>query len=164
MRWEGEAPAEPPCLQTNDHKTMISSRTTRCRAATRVGAVVVEFAICAPILFLFFFASLEFSRVNMIRQSVENAVYEGARRGIVPGATADDCRASALVVLNSISTRDSTITVTPAVITKNTPEVTVAVSVPVNSNSWVIPVFFRDKIIASNMTLQRERFETSSVP
>ena len=62
---------------------------------TRTAAVVVEFAICAPILFLFFFASLEFSRVNMIRQSVENAVYEGARRGIVPGATAANCRASA---------------------------------------------------------------------
>jgi Flp pilus assembly protein TadG len=137
---------------------------SRRRRHSRSAAVVVEFAICVPILFLFFFASLEFSRVNMIRQSVENAVYEGARRGIVPGATADDCRASAQAVLNSISARDATISVTPAVITKNTPEVTVAVTVPVNNNSWVIPVFFRDKNIASNMTLQRERFETSSVP
>jgi Flp pilus assembly protein TadG len=143
---------------------MTTSRPARRRASPRTGAVVVEFAICAPILFLFFFASLEFSRVNMIRQSVENAVYEGARRGIVPGATADDCRNSAQVVLNSISARDATINVTPAVITKNTPEVTVAVSVPVNNNSWVIPVFFRDKNIASSMTLNRERFETSSVP
>ncbi len=100
----------------------------------------------------------------MIRQSVENAVYEGARRGIVPGATADDCARLAQVVLNSISARDATISVTPSVITKNTPEVTVAVSVPVNNNSWVIPVFFRDKNIASSMTLNRERFETSSVP
>ena len=136
----------------------------RGRHPDRTAAVVVEFAICAPILFLFFFASLEFSRVNMIRQSVENAVYEGARRGIVPGATADNCRASAQVVLNSISARDATINVTPSVITKNTPEITVAVSVPVNNNSWVFPFFFRDKTIASNMTLQRERFETSSVP
>jgi Flp pilus assembly protein TadG len=143
---------------------MITKRPTRRRASTRFGAVVVEFAICAPILFLFCFASLEFSRVNMIRQSVENAVYEGSRRGIVPGATADDCRASAQVVLNSISARDATITVTPSVITKDTPEVTVAVAVPVDSNSWVIPVFFKDKTIASSMTLQRERFETDSVP
>jgi len=137
---------------------------TRCRRRTRTAAVVVEFAICAPILFLFFFASLEFSRVNMIRQGVENAVYEGARRGIVPGATADDCRDSAQVILNSIAARDATITVAPPVITKNTSEVTVAVAVPVNSNSWVIPVFFNGKTIASHMTLQRERFETNSVP
>ena len=96
----------------------------------RTAAVVVEFAICAPILFLFFFASLEFSRVNMIRQSVENAVYEGARRGIVPGATAANCRASAQAVLNSISAGGATINVTPTVITKDTPEVTVAVYRP----------------------------------
>jgi hypothetical protein len=54
--------------------------------------------------------------------------------------------------------------VTPSVITKNTPQVTVAVSVPVNTNSWVFPVFFKDKLIESEMTLNRERFETSSVP
>jgi Flp pilus assembly protein TadG len=136
----------------------------RACSATRTGAVVTEFAICAPLLFFFFFASLEFSRVNMIRQSVENAVYEGARRGIVPGAKADDCKASAQAVLNSISASGSTITVTPSVITKNTPQVTVAVSVPVNTNSWVFPVFFKDKLIESEMTLNRERFETSSVP
>jgi Flp pilus assembly protein TadG len=130
----------------------------------RSGAVVTEFAICAPLLFFFFFASLEFSRVNMIRQSVENAVYEGARRGIVPGATADNCRASAQAVLNSISATGATIDVAPTIITKDTPEVTVSVAVPVNNNSWVFPVFFADKTISSSMTLRRERFETTSVP
>ncbi len=134
------------------------------RRPNRSAAVVVEFAICAPLLFLFFFASLEFSRVNMIRQSVENAVYEGARRGIVPGATATNCRDSAQAVLNSISTTGATITVTPSVITDDTTEVTVSIVVPVNNNSWVFPVFFADKTISSDMTLRRERFETSSVP
>jgi hypothetical protein len=67
-------------------------------------------------------------------------------------------------VLNSISAAGATINVTPTVITKDSPEVTVAVSVPVNNNSWVIPVFFAGKTISSSMTLKRERFETSSVP
>ena len=133
-------------------------------ARTRSAAVVVEFAICAPILFMFFFASLEFSRVNMIRQSIENAVYEGARRGIVPGATAADCRNSAQAVLNSIFARDATISVTPTVITKDTSEITVAITVPVNKNSWVIPRFFANKTISGEMTLKRERFGTSNVP
>lgn len=136
----------------------------RGQRPNRTAAVVVEFAICAPILFLFFFASLEFSRVNMIRQSVENAVYEGARRGIVPGATATNCRDSAQAVLNSISAGGATVTVTPAAITNDTPEVTVAVSVPVNSNSWVMPFFFDGRVISSQMTLRRERFEASNVP
>jgi Flp pilus assembly protein TadG len=130
----------------------------------RRGAVVTEFAICAPILFFFFFAALEFSRVNMIRQSVENAVYEGSRRGIVPGATADDCRNAAQVVLNMISANNASVTVTPSEIAPTTPEVTVSISVPINSNSWVAPFFFRDKTITNSMTLRRERFGSSSVP
>ena len=130
----------------------------------RRGAVVVEFAICAPLLFFIFFAAMEFSRANMIRQSVENAVYEGSRRGIVPGATADDCRNAAQIVLNSISVNSAQVTVAPAVITRDTSEVTVAIAVPMNSNSWVAPLFFAGKIIANSMTLRRERFNTSSVP
>ena len=82
------------------------------------------------------------SRVNMIRQSVENAVYEGSRRGIVPGATAADCRTAAQNVLNTVMARNATINVTPTVITQDTPQVTVAVVVPVNNNSWVAPLFF----------------------
>jgi Flp pilus assembly protein TadG len=131
---------------------------------TRGGAVVVEFAICAPILFLFFFAALEFSRVNMIRQSVENAVYEGCRRGIVPGATADDCRNSALAVLNLVLVSGAEVTVTPAAITPSTSEVTVSISVPIDGNSWVVPFFFEGKSISNSMTLRRERFNNSNVP
>ena len=107
---------------------------------------------------MFFFASLEFSRVNMIRQSIENAVYEGARRGIVPGATAADCRNSAQAVLNSIFARDATISVTPTVITKDTSEVTVAITVPVNNNSWVIP-----RLLCQQNDLRRDDAEKGTV-
>lgn len=107
---------------------------------------------------------MEFSRANMIRQSIENAVYEGSRRGIVPGATADDCRNAAQIVLNSISVNSAQVTVAPAVITRDTSEVTVAIAVPMNSNSWVAPLFFAGKTISNSMTLRRERFNTSSVP
>jgi Flp pilus assembly protein TadG len=124
----------------------------------------VEFAICAPILFLFFFAALEFSRVNMIRQTIENATYEGSRRGIVPGAKASDCRDAAQLVLNTVSTNDATITVTPGVITPDTPQVTVEVTVPIDSNSWITPFFFKNKSLNNSMTMQRERFSSNSVP
>jgi Flp pilus assembly protein TadG len=126
--------------------------------------VVVEFAICAPILFMFFFAALEFSRVNMIRQTIENATYEGSRRGIVPGATAADCQNAAQLVLNTVSANGATIDVTPTVITPSTTEVTVSISVPVGSNSWVAPVFFAGKTLSNEMTMRRERFSSSSVP
>lgn len=130
----------------------------RRRKKTRAGAVFVEFAICAQILFMLFFGSLEFSRVHMMRQSVENAVYEGSRRGIVPGATADDCRAAAQLILNAISANGAQIDVTPAVIDDDTTEVTVSITVPMNSNSWVAPLFFKDLTVSGSMTLRRERF------
>jgi Flp pilus assembly protein TadG len=139
-------------------------RRPQTRRRGRSGAVVVEFAICVPILFLFFFAALEFSRVNMIRQTIENATYEGSRRGIVPGATANDCRNAAQLVLNTVSTNDATITVVPSVITPDTSKVTVTISVPVDSNSWITPLFFENKTLTNSMTMRRERLSSNSVP
>ena len=130
----------------------------RRRKKTRVGTVLVEFAICVPLLFLLFFASLEFSRFHMMRQSVENAVYEGSRRGIVPGATADDCRASAQLILNAVLANSAQIDITPAIIDDDTSEITVSISVPMNSNSWVAPLFFYNKVVSGSMTLRRERY------
>ena len=81
----------------------------------------------------------------MIRQTVENAVYEGCRRGIVPGATAEDVADAT----QRCSTRSRPgmleITVEPTVITEDTAEVTVSVEVPINDNTWVTPLFFADR-------------------
>jgi hypothetical protein len=66
--------------------------------------------------------------------------------------------------LNTVSTNNATIDVTPTVITSNTPEVTVEISVPINDNSWVPPLFFENKNLVNSMTLQRERDSTTSVP
>ena len=52
--------------------------------------MAVEFAITAGLAFLFFFGAFEFSRVAMIRGTIDNAIYEGARLGITPGATAPE--------------------------------------------------------------------------
>ena len=131
---------------------------------SRRGAVVVEMALCLPLLFFFFLTALEFSRVNMIRQTVENAVYEGSRRGVVPGATADDCRNAAQAVLNSVSANDADIDVEPTVLNDDVNEVTVSIEVPINSNSWVVPFFFQDRVITSEMTLRKERYGNSRVP
>ena len=121
-------------------------------------------AMAIALLFFFFLTALEFSRVNMIRQTVENAVYEGSRRGVVPGATADDCRNAAQAVLNSVSANDADIDVEPTVLNDDVHEVTVSIDVPINSNSWVVPYFFQDRVITSSMTLRKERYGTSRVP
>ena len=46
----------------------------------RKGVAAVEFALAATVLFLVVAVSIEFSRMNMIRHSVDNAAYEGRSR------------------------------------------------------------------------------------
>lgn len=122
----------------------------------RRGATAVEFAITAPIVFLFFFAAFEFCRVAMIRHTADNAVYEAARVAIVPGGTAAEATTEAERVLATVGASDFAITVTPATIVKATPEVTVRISVPLDQNSFIPNQFFNGKTVVRELTMQRE--------
>ena len=122
----------------------------------RLGAALVEFAVCAPIIFALIFASFEFCRVNMIRHTMDNAVYEGARQAIVPGATDQTARDAASSLLAILSVRDSTVTITPTPILPSTTQVTVTIDVPLQSNSWGAPLFFKYKSLTTSCTLTRE--------
>ena len=122
----------------------------------RRAAVTVEFSFAAPVLFLVVFASIEFARVNMIRNTMENAAYEGARRGVLPGATASDCESAAQFLLDAVGISDSTITVSPSSIQPTTEEVTVRVEVPLAPNSYVTPSYVSGIILSSTITLPRE--------
>jgi Flp pilus assembly protein TadG len=138
----------------------LDRRSLKRRSAT----TTVEFAVTLPLVLLLFFGSIEFGRVNMLRHSAAQAAYEGARRGIVPGATADDVRAAATEILNSTFASSYTITVTPSTITRHTTEVTVNISLPLASNSWVVPQYFAGATLSRSFTLQREHSELVSVP
>src|SRR5688572_28302526 len=116
----------------------LDRRSARRRRAT----TTVEFAVTLPLVLLLFFGSIEFGRVNMLRHSAAQAAYEGARRGIVPGATADDVKTAAGQILDSTFASSYTVTVTPSTITRNTTEVTVNISLPLADNSWVVPRYF----------------------
>jgi Flp pilus assembly protein TadG len=120
--------------------------------------VTIEFALVVPLLFLFFFAAFEFSRVNMARHTADIAAYEGARRGMVPGATSRDAETRAQGILQAAGLPNATITVTPTTIDNLTPEVTVDISLPLDGIAWVTPIFFGGKRIDKSCTLQREVF------
>jgi Flp pilus assembly protein TadG len=118
----------------------------------------VEFALTAPIVFLLFFAAFEFSRMNMVRHTADIAAYEGAREGIVAGATSDEVRDRVLDMLSTVAITQAVVTVTPATIESSTREVRVEVDVPVAPNSWLTPRFLSDLHIQSTSTLAREGF------
>lgn len=124
--------------------------------AKRTGAVLVEFALAAPITFVMVFALIEFSRVAMLTNTAENAAYEGCRAAIIPGGTADKARAAANRLMSSVGAVGSTVTVTPANITEATTEVTVQISLPLNSNAWFIPTFTRNQTLIKRCKLTRE--------
>lgn len=130
------------------------------RQAARSAATAVEFAIVAPIFFLFLLASFEFGWLNVLRHTADNAAYEAARAAMVPGATAADAIAKAKSILSVVKTRNAKVTVTPSVINASTDHVTVTIDVPMNSNALVVPRFTGTKTIHCVATLRTERISS----
>jgi Flp pilus assembly protein TadG len=122
----------------------------------RQGAVAVEFAVTCGLAFFFFFAALEMTRVSMIRHTVEHALYEGARQGIIPGATADDVTTASRSILTRIGIAGATINVTPATIQNSTREVSVRIQVPLDRGLFGPAMFFLGKQLDRTLVMQRE--------
>jgi Flp pilus assembly protein TadG len=131
---------------------------------TRGGAVAVETAITLPVLLLVVFASIEFARAHSLLHTTENAAYEAARRGIVPGATARAVKKKAKAILGAVGARNARVTVTPSTITPTTEEITVDIRVPMNSNGFISGMFFKDKSLKGHCKLRREQYAQTSVP
>jgi Flp pilus assembly protein TadG len=131
--------------------TMPKQPLARRSVARRRGAYTVEFAIAAPLFFMFVMATIEFGRMHMIRNTLDNAVYEGARRGLVLNSTASDVTTAVNAVLTASRIRNATTTST---ITNDL--VTVTTTVSMNDNSWAAPVFFKNLQLRSTLTLNRK--------
>jgi Flp pilus assembly protein TadG len=123
----------------------------------RCGAAAVEFAVTAPIFFLFLLASFEFGWLNVIRHTADNAAYEAARTAMVPGATAAEAKTKANTLLNIVGARKAKVTVTPSVLNEDTKKVTVAIDIPMASNGLIAPRFTSKTVLHSESTLKTER-------
>ena len=124
----------------------------------RRGAAIVEFAIVVPVFFMIVFAAIEFGRLNVVRHTADNAAYEAARAGIVPGATRADVEAKANELLAIVGTRNASVEVLPANLGAAADEITVRITVPTADNGWVVPKFTGNTILSSTATLRTERY------
>ena len=104
-------------------------------------------------------ASFEFSRLNVIRHTADNAAYEAARHAMVPGATASEAVARANSILRTVGTRGARVTISPTVLGPGVDSVNVRVEVPMNQNGWVVPRFTSGKTLTAQSTLRTERAE-----
>ncbi len=119
----------------------------------------MEFAITAPVFFLFLLAAFEFGWMNVIRHTADNAAYEAARTVMVPGATAAEATTKATNLLNTIGARGAVVSITPAVLAPETDQVTVDIRIPMNRNGLILPRFTSAKTIRAASTLRTERAE-----
>lgn len=133
----------------------ILQRRPSCQVKRR-GALTVEFALTVPIVFTVFFGCLEISRMNMIRNTQNNAVFEAARTICVPGGTVAQGTSVAQTLMSSVGVNNATISVTPNPITNLTTSVTVTISTPLTSNLYLTPVFLSNITLQSTCTLKCE--------
>ena len=127
----------------------------------RTGSVTVETAIVLPILFTVMFAAVDCARLNMVRNTAQNAAYEGARNVITPGATANDATTVAQKVLNGVGIKNYTISVSPSTITTATDTVTVTITVPLKDNSWTAAASKTSKNLVRSCTMSIEKTRRS---
>ena len=121
----------------------------------------------APVLFLFIFALVEFSRTVMVQQSLSNAAREGCRVAVLATTTDDDAvEAAAREYLTSTISNASdpnivTVTVSPSNLTGLAAgtSITVQVQVPFADASWLTlnsHSYLNDIVLGAECTMQRE--------
>lgn len=129
----------------------------------RDGAHTVEFAVVLPLFFVFIFALVEFGRVMMVTSLVSNAARAGCRTGIIPGKATSDVTNSVDTLLQGegISGHTTTVTVngsssTDVSAAKTTDTISVVVSVPVTSISWLPKLSYTSGRVSGQFSMPHE--------
>lgn len=112
--------------------------------------------MCASIVFFLFLGMIEVARFHVVRHSLDQAVYMGARAGIIPGATAAEVDQIVRDRLSAAGVISPTVTIAPSVIDSSTTSVTVRATTPYDQNSWTLPKFFSGVTVVAEMTLDHE--------
>ena len=130
----------------------------RCRD-DRQGAAIVEFALVANVLLLTIFTCVEFGRINLIRNTAQNAAYYAARAAMVSGATAQDAEDTANQLMGSIGTQGVTVTVNDGTaLSASTEQVEVKVTVNYHDNAFFAPLFIPNKDFVATAKMKAERY------
>jgi Flp pilus assembly protein TadG len=125
----------------------------------RRAAAAVEFAIVAPVFFLLVFGMIEYGRMVMVQQVITNASREGARQGVLDGATVTSVTSTVNSYLSAGSITGATVTVSPNPPTnaQNGDPVTVTVSIPFSQVSWLpSPMYLGATTLTSATVMRRE--------
>lgn len=130
----------------------------------RRGASLVEFAVVAPVFFLFAMGLIEFGRAFMVMELLTEAARRGCRQGVIEGTSASTIQSSAANFLSSVGVSGASASIyingAPAgaanVSTQPTfTQITVVVTVPFSNVAWT-PSLFVSGSLSGQYTLRRE--------
>jgi Flp pilus assembly protein TadG len=126
---------------------------------------VVEFAIVAPVFFLFIFGIIEFGRMVMVQQVITNASREGARMAILSGSSTSGVTTAVTNYLSGAGISGATVAISPDPPSSATygSLVTVTVSIPFRSVSWIpSPFFLGSTSLKATCSMRTEQSQSSS--
>jgi Flp pilus assembly protein TadG len=136
-------------------------RSTRHKRAKRHGAATVEFALCAPVLFLFIFAIFEFGRTFMVIDLLADAARVGCREGAVQGKSAATIATDVQNRLQGEGVTNTSVTVQvngvvgdPAAASSGD-AITIGVTVPVSSITWTSTNFLSGNL-SGQSTMEKQ--------
>ncbi len=131
----------------------------------RKASALVEFAVVAPVMFMLMLAIFEFGRTFMVMELITEGARIGCRQAIVEGTSSAQIQSAVTSYLTGVGINGESVSVIVADAAGNTveaagqiayTEMTVKVTVPVRSVSWVPNPFFTSGTLAGQFTMRRE--------
>jgi Flp pilus assembly protein TadG len=143
---------------------VISCRQRRSRpaaAGSRRGAVVVELAVCLPILVAVGFGMTEACNLVFVKARLQSAAFESVRLATRPttatnlAATAAQVQASCTTLLTQLGVQGATVVISPSSLANLAPQtlVTVTISAPISNNSVTSMVLSNSLAVSASATM-----------
>jgi Flp pilus assembly protein TadG len=132
------------------------------RAFRRRGAAAVEFAVIGSVFFVFVLGFIELGRGFMVQHLMTNAARQGCRVAVIEGKTNTDVTNAVVSVLGGEGISGDTVSVqvkdaaANASTAQSGDEISVTVSIPTSTVSWVPAANFLVGTISGKYTMRRE--------
>lgn len=135
------------------------------RRPGRRAAALVEFAIVGSVMLVMILAIFEFGRAFMVMELLTEGARVGCRQAIIEGTSSQQIKNAVTTYLSGVgisgesagvSINDAPINAVEAANQPAYTEMTVQVTVPVKSVSWVPNPLFTKGILSGQFTMRRE--------
>jgi Flp pilus assembly protein TadG len=135
---------------------------TPAHPASRRGISAVEFALVAPVFFLFVLGVIEIGRGLMVVSLLNHAARVGCRAGVLEGATDSDITSAVTSALQGQNVQGTTVavkvngTTANASTAKSGDRLTVIIAVPASNVTWVPGTRYLVGNLSGQCILRRE--------